>query len=472
MVSSIIRTRNHKRAFYQIDPPLTLHEKNPRTMTNDNANIGAHIKQRAALDPDRLKIVIAAMNNIGSRILALEQRKATALAAPQPAPTHDAPCSCKEGTLFTQPDGRAVLVGEDGREVFINPTHRGARGEPDTLAFTPTKDSFRQRLLNSMTRDTTMPTRNPALAPNGHLTFNEHSIKPAATRDTVYGEPRLPSRFDSKEQYRLAHNLPAGSAGPAHPGELQRPNTHLTGRAPFGEQTTAQSINAMNETFHAGRGASGQSHDNAVAPGGEGGKSGVNERGGMLEAYPSDLSEGFANALNQIPNGHPQQALNTYHEHYYKAKPGPARDAIDAVWTRFNRSYDGRTSFKPMQEDASPWSGVYEANKGTIGSNPDRIMPGQQLNVGGGQTHTVQSGETLSGISAQYGNPASVESGGGTGSGGISAPGGSAKGTLSAESQSKPVGGGASAENFLTSQGVHTGGEAVSEYTGGNSRAH
>ena len=75
----------------------------------------------------------------------------------------------------------------------------------------------------------------------------------------------------------------------------------------------------MNEAYHAGRGASGQSHDNAVAPGGEGGKSGVNRRGGMLEAYPSDLSEAFANELNQIPSGQPQTALNVYHAAYYKA---------------------------------------------------------------------------------------------------------------------------------------------------------
>lgn len=294
MVSSIIRTRNHKRAFYQLDPPLTLHEKNPRTMTHDNANIGAHIKQRAALNPDRLKIVLAAMNNIGSRILALEQRKAAALAPPP-----------------------------------IQPTQQPAA---------PTRDkSFRARLLSQFTKDTTMPTRNPALVPNGHLTFHEHSIKPAATRDTVYGEPRLPRRFDSKEQYRLAHSLPAGSAGPAHPGELQRPNTHLTGRAPFGERTTAQSINAMNEAFHAGRGASGQSHDNAIPPGGEGGKSGVNRRGGMLEARSNDLSEAFANELDKIPSGQPQSALNSYHSYFHKAKSSAARDAIDKIWSAFQR---------------------------------------------------------------------------------------------------------------------------------------
>lgn len=49
------------------------------------------------------------------------------------------------------------------------------------------------------------------------------------------------------------------------------------------------------------------------------------------------------------------------------------------------------------------------------------------------------------------------------GSGGTYAPGGEAKGTLSAESLSKPVGGGESTENFLTSQGIHTGEEAVTD---------
>lgn len=64
-----------------------------------------------------------------------------------------------------------------------------------------------------------------------------------------------------------------------------------------------------------------------------------------------------------------------------------------------------RAAPRPRMAQDAPWSGLYEANKGVIGGNENLIRPGQQLNVGGGQMHTVQSGETLSGISRQYGNP-------------------------------------------------------------------
>jgi LysM repeat protein len=51
----------------------------------------------------------------------------------------------------------------------------------------------------------------------------------------------------------------------------------------------------------------------------------------------------------------------------------------------------------------APWSNLYEANKSTIGSNPNLIQPGMKLDIGGGDTHTVLPGETLSEIQKQYG---------------------------------------------------------------------
>ncbi len=46
----------------------------------------------------------------------------------------------------------------------------------------------------------------------------------------------------------------------------------------------------------------------------------------------------------------------------------------------------------------APWSSLYEANKSTIGGDPNKISPGMSLSMPGGGTHVVQSGETLSGI--------------------------------------------------------------------------
>jgi hypothetical protein len=508
------------RTFHALGPPLSLPTKGEvffpwqkRAATRDSTNgpIGEHLKKRMALDPDRLKIVLAAMQDVGRRITALE----AARAAPQP--TQDAPCAC-HGTLVTQPDGGAVLLGEDG-QTFMSPTHRNPKGQPDTFNILPTRDAKDKQM-----------TRHPGLAPLNHvrdnLTFADRlrkSFADTTANGATYGES--PSRFDSREQARLASYMP-GESLPS-PAEL----------------------NAAHRSFHAGVGASGQAHDNVTSPGGEGGQSGVNRRGSLHMAVASDNSErfighgphgqfqgrpdvDFANELDQLASGAtPQQALNAYYGALSRAKTAQARDAIDRVWQAYTRTHDMRPSFKPLQ-DASPWSGVYEANKSTIGGNPNLIQPGQQLNVGGGQTHTVQSGETLSGISQQYGNPKTVESGtsgsgstfeapshmqsptggalqaaasqsgwhapmsigtqasdlpaqsGGssgtphapmssaenpaplppdkpaglqqnTGSGGISAPSGNAPGTISAEAQSKPVGEG-STESFLKSQGVGT----------------
>lgn len=103
--------------------------------------------------------------------------------------------------------------------------------------------------------------------------------------------------------------------------------------APGASLPSPAELNAANRAAHA-RGASGQI-DDTTQPGGEGGQPGILRRGAMLEAVGSDLSEGFASELNQIPNGQPQAALNAYHSAYYKAKSPAARDAIDEIWSAF-----------------------------------------------------------------------------------------------------------------------------------------
>jgi hypothetical protein len=57
----------------------------------------------------------------------------------------------------------------------------------------------------------------------------------------------------------------------------------------------------------------------------------------MLEAKSSDLSEAFASELDRIPSGQPQTALNTFHAAFHKARTPAARDAIEKIWSAFQR---------------------------------------------------------------------------------------------------------------------------------------
>ncbi|MEG4939477.1 LysM peptidoglycan-binding domain-containing protein [Microcoleus sp. F4-D5] len=59
--------------------------------------------------------------------------------------------------------------------------------------------------------------------------------------------------------------------------------------------------------------------------------------------------------------------------------------------------------------DANLWQRIYEANRGIIGQDPDRIFPGQNLVIpgftnasGSPRTYTVQPGDTLSVIAQNF----------------------------------------------------------------------
>lgn len=54
------------------------------------------------------------------------------------------------------------------------------------------------------------------------------------------------------------------------------------------------------------------------------------------------------------------------------------------------------------------WQDVYNMNKNIIGSDPNKIRPGQQLKLPNGQTYTVKSGDSLSKIALQH-NTASAQ---------------------------------------------------------------
>ena len=73
---------------------------------------------------------------------------------------------------------------------------------------------------------------------------------------------------------------------------------------------------------------------------------------------------------------------------------------------------DGAKSAPPKKtEDAPNWQAIYAANKATIGGDPNKIMPGQKLSVGGAD-YTVQKGDTLTSIAARQGGGATAQGGG------------------------------------------------------------
>lgn len=69
----------------------------------------------------------------------------------------------------------------------------------------------------------------------------------------------------------------------------------------------------------------------------------------------------------------------------------------------------GDTLSAIAQRYGTTWQALWDVNRGVIGGDPNVIYPGQQLMIPNGAgavyapVYTVQSGDTLSGIAAQYG---------------------------------------------------------------------
>jgi LysM repeat protein len=247
-----------------------------------------------------------------------------------------------------------------------------------------------------------MVDRHPGLAPNWHIRsgcFPRYDKPAHTTRDQTYGE--TPSRFTSESADKMAR--------------------HIVGAGPPSQKE-------LNDSYVAH-----WARDDGAAPLGA---PGVNKRGGMTEARSNDPSEAFASELNAIPSGQPQAALNCFNRAYHGAKTSDARDKIERVFRDWQSSYDARgdNPWKPRQaaHDA-PWSNLYSQNASVIGSDPNKISPGMKLDVGGGQSHTVAAGETLSGIAQQYSggaggiHPLASEGGGASPTGGNYSSGGDLK---------------------------------------------
>ena len=64
---------------------------------------------------------------------------------------------------------------------------------------------------------------------------------------------------------------------------------------------------------------------------------------------------------------------------------------------------------KPSLNEAGSWQDIYAANKSTI-ADPNKIKVGQQINLPGGGTYTVQKGDTLSKIARQPSGQGSMRS--------------------------------------------------------------
>jgi LysM repeat protein len=231
--------------------------------------------------------------------------------------------------------------------------------------------------------------RNPQLAPRAHVTFDPVS-RSTPTRDQNRLDNYLeqPSRFTSAEADRMARHIVG--AGPPTQKEL-------------------------NDAY-----AAHWARDAGAAPLGA---PGVNKRGGMVEAVSSDPSEAFlgpGGPFTQFRNDDVRPspaALGELNRQFSKAKTQGQRDAITDAWKSYMSAPRDAASmasqWKPKQPAISasqapkrddthdaPWSNLYEQNKGVIGGDPNKIQVGQSLNLPGGGTHVVQSGETLSGIAS------------------------------------------------------------------------
>lgn len=151
-------------------------------------------------------------------------------------------------------------------------------------------------------------------------------------------------------------------------------------------QTTHADINAMNEVYHAGRGASGQGRDDAnetmsyarmaragqapratpysTTEGGRTGASGLNRRNGMIEAKSADPAQNFAienpfESFASDPVKPCQAAINAL----AASKSGHENEQLTAHWLQYVGSAQNgtptaqRKMFRGKQELTSPRPG-------------------------------------------------------------------------------------------------------------------
>jgi hypothetical protein len=321
-------------------------------------SIGEHVAGKVSFD-DVMRAALA----IGDRISALEAKRNAmsqqpAPIAPQLQPQQqrrvtDARCACGHTPCTCNPQPAPRAPYNDGRNPMLVERHPGIL-PPNNLTFAPSRQ----------------------------------------TRDQQrYGEQ--PSRFDSQEQDRLSRYAPPGSAGCPTAKELNDEYRRHWARD-NGQQTRQP---------------------------GE-----ANARGGMNEARSMALEQNFAQpnpfeqfgadtvrpsqgalnalhaALNKTKAAHEKEEIAQHYQNYIQGAQHDTDAAQRDLWRpRQPQVSPNMPSAKADTHDAPAWQGLYESNKGTIGSNPNAIKPGQELDLGGGQSHTVKSGETLSGIQSQYG---------------------------------------------------------------------
>ena len=386
-----IGTNKHlqRKVFRELCPPGTMPVRNDNggytfvpwkrqsptpTRTRDAAQSNTHTIAEHIASRFTIADVVAAMTAIDQRMSALEAKRAQQR---QLLEQQQQPDSRRQQQPLRQP-----------LQPVMQPTHDHA-GPCACQHHQPPAPQAPHRGVATM--DTS--SRHPGLAPNRFITDLSRPsfdvLVRRATHDQRYGE--TPSRFDSVEQDRLSRHAP-GAAGPPTQREL-------------------------NDAY-----AAHWARDAGAPPLGA---SGVNVRGNMVEAVSSDPSEAFlgpGGPFVQFRNDDVRPspaALSELNRQYSKAKTPQARDAITDAWKSYMTAPCDAASmaaqWKPRQpmipprgpnadntKDA-PWSNLYSQNASVIGSDPNKISPGMKLDVGGGQTHEVQAGETLSGIARQYG---------------------------------------------------------------------
>ena len=394
MVGHIGQDRHqHRQVFRQIAPPGMMPARDANggwtfipwkrqsptpTRTRDAARSNTHTIAQHIASKITIADVINAAKDIDARMSALEQKRA---AQRQLAEQQQLQLQLQQQQIVNPRSAQTQYEKPPSTPTQDRAPRCACGGKQPCVCGAPQTYDHAQRIHNEVRTMTMDTTRNAQLAPNRHLTFGAPS---RSTRDQRQDFGEHPSRFDSQEQSRLVSYMPGAGA----------PDSHERGN-PRG---------AMQ------------------------GASGANVRGNMVEAVSSDPSERFVGAgpfdqfRNDVTRPSPA-ALSELNAQYSKAKLPATRDALEKHWKDYmtgspsrDAMANARSPWAPRQPAISPqgpnadntkdapWSSLYEANKGTIGGDPNKISPGQTLNLPGGGTHTVTSGETLSGIAASSGS--------------------------------------------------------------------